>query len=905
MHLPRNWTKATLTLIVLLIVSVTPMAIPLQIAKADLPQATIAVPAGVTPDVSVSGTCALSVTPWVVGVNQPLLMNFWVTPAVNNNRFFPGAFEITITKPDGTKDVITSDSEVSTGAGWTSYVPTDVGTYSFQLAFLGTYFPAGVYLNGEVISTNPGPTYVNNATGSYYPQSGYYKPCTYGPQNVTVQQDMVYSYPPAALPSDYWTRPAILENREWWPILGNWPGTGYQGGGPTWDELYPNTNPCYSTNYGFTPWVQAPNTAHILREDLGAVAGLIGGPAGIYGATSSPGSPTLIYAGRCYQTKTIPINGVPTSCATCYDLRTGEMYYAIPTSQGGFTPSYIAYLNPEATSTVNVGEYLGSRSWSVELWGFSGSNLIKINPATGSMTANVSVSPLTTGSGIQSYGGGTVYYNQIGGYCLTLQRLGALPSTTSAPTVGTPIYNLINWTTRGSGNLASRIVSNITIDAPGNIAGIVPGSFNVGTVTGGGSLHVDFNVGIAGFVGKNENPLSGIMMGTDVAAYNIYTGDSLWNFTLPNTQTYSPMCAIADHGLIAFLVSLDAGTTPGSHGGYWLAYDLFTGRLAWKSDAMDLPWDAEGAFGAYSTQSAYGMFFRQAYSGVYAWNWTNGKMVWHYSLPTEGNFETPYTTADGTGVYSFNGGGIIADGKMYVTNTEHTPTWPMTRGWALNCINITTGELVWKITDAVSTGAIADGYMVSADSQNGYMYTFGKGKSATTVSAPDVSVPLGTAFTIKGTVLDMSAAQPGTPCVSASSMETQMEYLHLQMPIDGIWHNLTITGVPVTLIAIASDGTVTDLGSVTTNGYYGTFEKAWTPPAEGTYQIIASFASDDSYGSSAAATAVTVGPAPEPYPQPVETTQADYTMIIMGAAAAIIIAVAIVGLLLFLALRKR
>jgi hypothetical protein len=350
--------SAAVIVTVLLLASVTLMAMSLQVAEADtIPQPTIAVPAGVTPDVSVAATCAFSASPWVVGVGQPILVNYWVTPAVNNNRFFADAFVVTITKPDGTKDVMTVSSEISTGAGWFNWIPTDVGTYTFNLEFKGTYFPAGAYLNGIVISTNAGPTYVTNTTATYYPQSAWYEPNTYGPQNVTVQQDIVYSYPPAALPNDYWTRPASLENREWWPILGNWPGTGYQGGGAMWDELYPNTNPYYTTNAGFTPWVQAPNTAHIVWQRLGAVAGLIGGPAGIYGATSSPGSPSVIYAGRCYQTMTVPINGVPTSCACCYDLRTGEMYYQIPTPTG-FTPSYIAYMNPVVVSTANVGEYL-------------------------------------------------------------------------------------------------------------------------------------------------------------------------------------------------------------------------------------------------------------------------------------------------------------------------------------------------------------------------------------------------------------------------------------------------------------------------------------------------------------------------------------------------------------------
>jgi hypothetical protein len=185
------------------------------------------------------------------------------------------------------------------------------------------------------------------------------------------------------------------------------------------------------------------------------------------------------------------------------------------------------------------------------------------------------------------------------------------------------------------------------------------------------------------------------------------------------------------------------------------------------------------------------------------------------------------------------------------------------------------------------------------------MYVFGKGKSATTVTAPDVSVPLGTAFTIKGTVLDMSPAQPGTPCVSKDSMTIQMEYLHKQMPIDGLWHNETITGVPVTLTAIDENGTVYDLGLVTTSGYYGTYEKAWTPPAEGTYKIIANFASDNSYGSSAAATAVTVGPAPEPIIFPEQQTFVDTTMTIVYAAIAIIVAFAIGIALAVLMLRKR
>jgi hypothetical protein len=198
----------------------------------------------------------------------------------------------------------------------------------------------------------------------------------------------------------------------------------------------------------------------------------------------------------------------------------------------------------------------------------------------------------------------------------------------------------------------------------------------------------------------------------------------------------------------------------------------------------------------------------------------------------------------------------------------------MTRGWGLHCIDIFTGELVWKITNPMTRAVIADGYMIAANSWDGYHYSFGRGKTQTTVTSPDIAVPKGTAMIIKGTVLDMSPAQPGTPCVSEESMTTQMQYLHLQRPIDGLWGNETITGVPVTLTAIKEDGTYFDIGTTLTDGYSGKFGHAWTPTEEGTYKIIASFEGDQSYGSSSDTTFVNVGQTTSPSgtiePEPAE-----------------------------------
>ncbi|MFC1488198.1 PQQ-binding-like beta-propeller repeat protein, partial [Thermoproteota archaeon] len=708
-----------------------------------------------------------------------------------------------------------------------------------KFEFAGTYFPGGDVPGGY----GEGPTVTLGST--------YYQPSSTQEQPLTVQEGIIYSWPESPLPTDYWTRPISLENREWWPIAGGYPGTGYIGGGSVWDELYPDTNPRWSPVYDFHPWVQGPNSAHIVWKQQRATAGLIGGYAYQYGSTTrSVPNPDLVYAGRAYDTMTIPVNGVPTSCAVCYDLRTGEIYYAIPTSEGGVTPNIISYNPPGAGSVPGA---VAQTTYAVELLRISGGNLQKVNVDTGAVTER-SISPLT-GSG------GTYYTNQ---EVMTIQDLGA--------DAGDERYRLIKWSTAGtSSNFASRVLSNTTYARSSWVRTEYEDDAEV-AYRFHSYGHIDYNVGIGVTVGAfGWTGPTRVYEGFKLQAYNLETGVTLWDKTI-DIPIYSRSCYVADHGKIAVL----------TQNGYFLAYDLQTGNLAWQSETMDYPWASAG-FGAYAIQSAYGMLFRQSYNGVYAFDWDDGSIVWQYEAPSLADYESPYINAEGEGTYPFNGGAVIADGKMYVYNTEHTASWPMTRGWGLHCIDITNGELVWKIANPMSFGAIADGYLTAANSWDGYQYVFGKGKSQTTVTAPDVAVPKGTAFAIKGTVLDISPAQPDTPCVSKESMATQMEYLHLQRPIDGIWGTEMITGVPVMLTAIDQDNNYFDIGTTTTDGYYGTFTQVWTAPEEGTYKIIASFEGSDSYGSSAAASAVVVGPEassggsiepePEPSTEPLITTE--------------------------------
>ena len=749
-------------------------------------------------------------------------------------------YQVTITRPDGTTDVLKMNSYIADGTAWFEYVPNQIGQWKFKFDFPGTYFPAGRYLDGNIIIANTG--------GTVY-TSAYYQPSSTPVTTINVTDQMVMSWPASSLPTDYWTRPISYDNREWWTIAGGYPWNG-PGGGAVWDQLYPDTTPYWNALYRFTPWVQGPNSAHLAWTRVDALGGLMqfGDDSGPFTLTQTISVPSIIYMGRGYESLTkTTTDGTATTVLQCFDIRTGAIYWERTDVSA---PTVIEY--DQGTPEVAGGEarQMGNTG-NVNLLYIGGGRLIKYNPATGATVGNYSIDPLT-GSG------GTYYMN---GYCLGIQDLGS--------SAGANRYRLINWTTIGtSATLTGRVKDNSTFALA---------SFP--------SVN-DWNVGVG--VSMSKSMVSGAPNMTTVTAYSLKTGLQLWSNAVPE-WTYSGSCAVADHGKVAVLMEQ----------GYWLAWDINTGKLAWQSESMEYPW-GKPAFGAYSVQSAYGMLFRQSYDGVYAFNWDTGKIVWRYTAPAASPFETPYTdSAGGQTVYSFDQAANIVDGKMYTMNSEHTPTSPITRGWGVHCINITDGTLVWKMEGPWSwaaPGPAAEGYL-TIPGADGVLYVYGKGESATTAKAPDTAVTSGESVMIQGSVLDLSPAQPNTPCVSKESMATQMEYLHIQHPVDGIYHNVTITGVPVSLDAIDPNGNSVHIGDATTEGYSGTYGFVWTPANAGKYQITATFKGDDSYGSSFATTYSVVQAAA---PSPTQTTTSSTidvatpvaTYVIAGVIA-IIIAIAI------------
>ncbi len=856
---------AAIALVLLMASSIGMLTLPVVSAAPEVPIAG-PLPAGANPNVTITPIPHMSFRPNPVGVGQTFIVNLWCTPSVHASRNHP-EFDVIITKPDGTVDTIKMPSYKADSTAWFEYVATQVGTWKLKFVFPGTYFPGG---------TAPG-GFFESGTITLLP--AYYSPAETAEQTLTVQDSVVLPYPEDFMPTDYWTRPVHVENRQWWKIAGNWPATGYNGAGTQgWDELYPDCNPHWTyTSNGMSsrliPWVEGPDSSHILWKRQDNIAGLIGGQAGKYGASGEPGAPSIIYAGRVYDSYTKPGLGSSTSNSImfrCYDLRTGQVYWEYPcatTSGGGFffgggasglIPNLIEYNSP-TQSEVAGAEAAGT--WSVNLIRIQSGYLYKWNPWTGAMTSNISISPLSS----------AIFYQQP-------TKRGELPLALSVQDLGSAAanatggrYRLINWTTSGtSTNFTSRIRSNT--------------SYAMSSIP---SLS-DFGSGLGASVSGITQ--AGVYTGENITGYDLWTGQKLWS-TILNEPMYSMMCDIADHGKVATLTAY----------GHYVCYDMRTGNKLWTSDQMDYPFSSAG-FGGYTAFSAYGMILREAYDGIYAFNWTNGQKVWHYVAQAVSPYETTYTSNNSETVYpfySFGVGGQIADGKFFTWTYEHTESWPVTRGWGVHAIDVFTGKGVWNLTGCATPRAIADGYLVTTGWADGYTYFIGKGKSATTVEGPKASVQLGQSVVITGSVLDLSPAQPNTPCVSVDSMKTQMDYLHMQLPIDGIYHNVTMTGVPVSLTAIGSDGSVVDIGSVTTDAYYGSFGKEWTPPKQDTYRIIAAFGGDASYSSSGASTTVSVGAAAEKITIPEQIMPPDYTMTIVGMGIAVMAVVAIVGLLIY------
>ena len=322
-------------------------------------------------------------------------------------------------------------------------------------------------------------------------------------------------------------------------------------------------------------------------------------------------------------------------------------------------------------------------------------------------------------------------------------------------------------------------------------------------------------------------------------------------------------------------------------------YSETTGALIWTATPYNNDFSLQStSFGTV----AYGMLYQNGYDGyMHALNITTGVQMWD-SITRPGGLEMPepgYPAA----------GAIVADGKVFCSTTKAYETQPAYRGHCLYAFDSTTGAQLWNISGEYSTGSlvIADGILTAYNLYDGEQFAFYRGPTATTVSAPQNTITAGQSVVIQGTVTDQTPGiAAGTPAISDAWMTPWMQYMYMDQP-----YPTNAVGVPVSIDAVDPNGNFVHIGNATSD-ISGLYKYKWTPAdIPGTYTIIATFSSDNSYYGSFGETAAVVASAAATPASPTPTPTSVADMYFVPAIAGLFVLIAIVAIVLALLMLRK
>jgi hypothetical protein len=842
----------------------------------------------------------------VIGVNQEVLIVIWAdnippdigeqTGLITGGRQAWYGMTVVVTKPDNTTETLTLEKSDPVGGGYLAYTPAVVGTYYAQ-----AFFPQ---------------TWKNTTTTQtlYLAAQSIKLP-------FTVQQEPIQPWQESPLPNDYWTRPISEASRDWYVLTGNRLG----GAANVWPQ-----GAAGGTTSSFA-YGRAPESAHILWSKPFYIGGPMDERFGNIGYATShyqgvSWSSSIVLNGKVFYTPRATAHGG--QGAAILDLYTGEtlfldynatspsfgqiILYESGNQHGGFAyvwrtssvalPQVVQVPRVREDANYQVIRIAASTTINRTATPISTGTLWEMIDAWTGNTICYLANVSTTGTNVYGKDGSILYYNAV--------NLG----TTAAPNYRLTVWNS-SWGTMPSSQTGTGAWQ--WRPAGGTFGGANPylGGYATNYLHDG-NVFWRLNVSIPSLLGPRNSLLNEtatircvregeyVIFGTagrndergTVPGWNMAVslkrgeeGTKLWESTLTpplasqaRNETVSFTGVYPDYGVICYESSKLLKR--------W-GYDMKTGKLLWEGEPeLQMHYYGMGDNVYQGLLLGTGSI---AGSELRAYNITTGKIVWTY-VPASAGFESPY------GNYPISIG-AIADGKIYTYTSEHSDTHPLYRGPNLRCINATDGKEIWSILDFGGGLAIADGILLSSNSMDNMIYAYGKGPSATTVSAPQTVPTLGSSVMITGTVTDQTPTGrrntndkidftlKGTPAISDEDMTAWMEYKFMEQAIPA-----DAKGVEVTLDTIDPNGNYVHIGTVTTD-ITGAYGYAFTPEVPGTYQIIATFAGSKSYGASFAQTYMAVDEAPPAtlppeYPQPIDPTM---TIVVTGIAVIITIIVSI------------
>ena len=846
----------------------------------------VALPAATAQEIRVNPFPYVNAMPNPQQVNQPVLIHVGSEYPTPNILYAWEGLTVTLTKPDGTTEILGPINTDSTGGTGVVYTPTQIGTYTLQ-----TYFPE--QLNPDVPS---GFFEATAPAGATMIES--WSPIV----ELVVQEEPIQHFPVQPLPTEYWTRPIDAQIWAWSPIAGNWLG----------DQVSMDASPPAQTLYADYN-DNAPNTGHVLWTKVLTMGGLAGGQMNNWGFEQSDAyepkwTGSVIIGGILFYNQ-FETTGSETGLernVIAVDLHTGEELWKRPLLDRNGNNRNLDFGQVFFFDSHN---YHGVFDF---LWANSGSTWNAFDPITGRWVYTMERVP----SGTRVYGPkGEIYI-----YTVDL-RDGWMTLWNSSKVVSNPSGGLVG---RGSFNPQGRVY-----DAEDTAAGI--------------EWNVTIPTGLPGHVDKVRE---GIILGTDCDKYTLTeTNVAFWAIsivpgmegTLLYNRSWTAPIEWAHYDIQDASAVDDVFTLSVKESRVHYGFRLSTGVQIWGPSEPQHYTDIWGYASSNSWDNIYdGKYFSGNYGGeLWCRDVQTGETLWVHEV-TDYYAENLHNNK-----WRFRPA-FFVDGKIYIENTEHNPFDPAHRGAPFVAIDIETGEEIFRMpyrcSEWGSTMIIGDSIIATYNTYDQRIYAIGKGPSAISVDAPLAAVPLGDSTVLRGTVTDISPGTEsaalrmrfpnGVPAVADESMTDWMLYVYNQFerPYDAV-------GVDVKLeVVMDPNGNYYDIGTTTTDST-GFYSIMWEPPVPGHYIILVTFAGSESYYGSYIETSIAVGDAPtlatpiepeqpepttpepttpeptEPEPTTPEPTEPEPTEApFITTETAIIAAIAIacvIGVAAFWALRKR
>ncbi len=802
-----------------------------------------------------------------VGVGQTVLLHVGMLTALTNVVDGWLGLKVEIVSPDGKTTLLDCPKTDSTGGTGVVFVPDQVGNYT-----LTTIFPE------------------QNATSYGVFNNNVYFAARSDSMQLVVQEQPVEYYPAFSMPTEYWTRPIDAQLREWYSIAGQW---------------------LRAPEGFYTPYNDAPSTAHILwqrplGEDQG---GLVGGMDLTDERYSAEGTDSFengdAYEGRwpvqfivagilyyCpYET------GIPDQPVVAIDLHTGKELWT-KVFMNNQRPSFTQIIDWKCFNNDGAFMYLGFSTTA----GTGNTVLSFYDAYSGNWRYNITNVP-----------GGTTAYGTIG------EQLRYGISNVGNST--NRVWNMTQW---NNTYVVSAGKEGMSASWGSQVRGVV---YNSTTRPNHG---YDLNVTLPELQGSSNPSILKIFPNNRIIGGSVtQTRVHLWGLNLNESKgaigtllfnnTWTPPNEWADGnitvsgfsgGWCAWGEKDNVAVLFGKENRVHYGFSLENGNFLWETAPENYlnAWDDSLSV---ARMIANGRFYSTSISGIVnCYDVKDGKLLWTYAA------EDPYTEEQFSNNWWLRPM-FVTDDYAYFGHLEHSANNPRPRGAPFICLNVTSGEVVWRIDGAFrqsrwgGRAILGDSVIATQDTYNQQVYAIGRGPSKLTLTAPNIGVPQGTSVIISGTVSDVSPGTNddaikmrfpnGVPAMSDASQSDWMLYVYKQFTMPA-----NAKGVDVQISVVDANGNFRNIGTATTD-ISGSYNLQWTPDIPGQYTVMATFAGSGAYYASFAQTSIGVdAPRVTLSPSPVPDTTKAADLYLLPGIAGIIVAIALVGAILaLLVTRKR